>query len=888
MSEPVKVVFLTGTEQRNERLIERMRALEPELPLYVVSEFPPEKDLWIPYYIRRGLCENLRRCRAALRGKRIRLAAILLEPGLPYRRMRLAAFLLAPLRLLFFNEGLDHFMLRPWCARPIARYFLWRAENIARWQFRPGGPIYTFLWRVRHPSAFRRPLLYRLAGLAWHVPPSPSPPLSPSPPPLPEGTSVVIPSRNGRDLLERNLPAVLREGPSEVIVLDNGSDDGTAGWLREHYPEIGIEESREPLSFARAVNRGLRRARFSHVCLLNNDMAIEPGFFAPLRGAFRRVPDLFCATAQIFFPPGVRREETGKAVMPLRSREYLQDYPEAFPVTCDLPLDGEDLSYVLYGSGGCSLYSTAMLRRLGGFDEIYEPAYVEDLDAGVRAWQRGWPTVFAAGARVLHEHRATTSRYFTADELDRILEINYLRFLARTAGSERMWRYAVDRLNLLAVRRSAAAMAALEKAWRIALSRRKGGVHFLPLVTGDVAVFPGAGARAKPVVLVASPYLPFPLSHGGAVRMYNLMRRAAADFDQVLVAFSTDLKTPPKEVLDICGEVVVVRMVGSHARPRTDRPDIVEEFDSPSFRAAMRQTVRKWKPEIAQLEFTQMAQYARDCAPAKTILVEHDITLDLYRQLLANAAGGLEEYDTRQELARWERFERDAWRVVDCVVTMSEQDRNAVSGARAVTLANGVDLERFRPCGSEPDPRRLLFIGSFAHLPNVLAIAFFLNEVWPRLKQYAPRLHVIAGARHRYYLDHYRDRVTLDLEQPGIEVEDFVSDPRPAYRRTTVVVAPLVASAGTNIKIMEAMAMGKAIVSTPPGINGLELAPGRDVVVAETAEEMARAIAELLDNPERRKAIEREARARVERDYDWDTIALAQAGLYRELAETAP
>src|SRR6202011_2414440 len=106
--------------------------------------------------------------------------------------------------------------------------------------------------------------------------------------------------------------------------------------------------------------------------------------------------------------------------------------------------------------------------------------------------------------------------------------------------------------------------------------------------------------------------------------------------------------------------------------------------------------------------------------------------------------------------------------------------------------------------------------------------------------------HIIAGARHQYFLDRYQDRVRLDLKQPGIEVEDFVADVRLAYERAAVVVAPLLASAGTNIKIMEAMAMGKAIVSTPAGINGLDLSAGHDVVVVKTGAEMAEAIRGLL------------------------------------------
>src|ERR1019366_7750954 len=217
-------------------------------------------------------------------------------------------------------------------------------------------------------------------------------------------------------------------------------------------------------------------------------------------------------------------------------------------------------------------------------------------------------------------------------------------------------------------------------------------------------------------------------------------------------------------------------------------------------------------------------------------------------------------------------------------VTMSEKDRGLVSGrAHVVCLPNGVDLERFRPVGGIPDSRRLLFIGSFAHLPNVLAVDFFLREAWPQLKASRVILHIIAGARHQFYLDRYRDRVQPDLAQRGIEIEDFVADVRPAYERATLVVAPLVASAGTNIKIMEAMAMGKAVVSTPAGVNGLELTPGEDFVLVHPAREMAAAIEKLLAAPADRAHIEAAARTRVERDYSWDTIARAQSALYREL-----
>jgi len=901
LSERVKVAFASCSEDLIPTLIEKLSEIYPELPLWVVSEFPVENARWIPYHVRRGFGENLALCRAAFRGSKIVALGLVLQPRMPYWRMRLIGALLAPLATLFFNENLDHFMLRPRSAAAIAGHFWWRAKNLARWELRPGGGLYTLFWRLAHPRALERPIVARLALAAgWMIalsktltPPRPDP--RPGPP-LPEGITVVIPSRNGRRLLDRLLAGVrkdLEDIPSEIVVVDNGSEDSTDEWLRREFPEAILESSAAPLSFARAANAGIRRARYSHLCLLNNDMVVEPGFFRALRAAFHRIPDLFCATAQILFPEGKRRQETGKAVMP-----FPVD-PESFPIRCEPPLPGEDLSWVLYGSGGCSLYETTKLRRLGGLDEAYEPAYCEDLDLGWRGWLRGWPTVFAAGALVVHHHRATTSRYYTEAELQRILEVNYLRFLVRGVASARqflrLWRQGIRRLNLLAARTNPepAMLAALRVALRGPFWLREPppdaqSEDLLPaLAGGEVAVFPGLQPSGRPLVVVASPYQPYPLAHGAAVRIYNLMRRGAAYCDQVLVCFVEQLGAPPPELLELCVEIVQVRRRQSHAWPATGRPDVVEEYDHPGFRSALRQVIRKWRPGIVQLEFTQMAQYAAECAPARTILVEHDITYDLFAQMLAGSRStgvreSLEEWELRLQWRLWKRFETDAWRCVDRVATMSEKDRRTV-GAPAVCLPNGVDLDRFTPSVEEPEPRRLLFIGSFAHLPNLLAVDFFLREVWPLIASQGPRLHIIAGSRHRYYLERARDRVRVNLDQPGVEVEDFVADPRPAYRRASLVIAPLVASAGTNIKILEAMAMGKAIVSTPAGIHGLHLEHGAELLVTPTAAGMAGGIEELLGDPARRRSIEQRARAAAERRYGWDAVAAAQKRLYESL-----
>ena len=890
-SSEIKLGFASGSEDLIDQFVEEVDRMGGiRLPVYIVSEFQPTVAChWIPWHPFEDMATNLGRIRWHLRGKQIRFNCILLQPRQPYWPMRFAGMRVAPGKIYFFNENYGHFPLHPRGIVPMVKHLWWRAKNLYRWETSFHGRLFVYWWRLRNPQSWERPFYAWLAGRRG--------PLGtkalrsePAMEPLTAGITVVIPSRQGKHLLGRVLPMIREQaesaGVKEVIVVDNGSTDGTReladGWVR-------VIEERLPLSFADAVNLGIRATKTRYVCLLNNDMEIEPGFFAALERAFAEIPDLFCATAQIFFPAGQRREETGKAV-------WKQPEPRDFPLRCEEPQPGEDYTPVLYGSGGCSLFDTAKLREIGCVKQSYRPAYVEDLDTGWRGWQQGWPSVFVAGAKVVHHHQTTTSKYFKPSAIETAIELNYLRWILSSVGQEgafrKLWKQAVWRLNLLAavpepvpIPMYALRFASFHKpyfAWDRPAVAKMSEEEILALGNGDVACFPGQARSGRPVVLVATSYLPFPLSHGGAVRMYNLMREAAKDYSLVLVSFVEEFATPAPELLALCVEVIEVKREGTHYRRSTPNPKVVDEFDSDSFRAALAWARRRWKPEVAQLEFTQMGQYAEAVRPAKSILVEHDITLDLYQQLLRDK----DEYDLRLETGKWERFERDAWRKADAVVVMSEKDRATVEQARRVeVIENGVDVKRFQPAAEGTEPKRLLFIGSFAHLPNVLALAWFVNEVWPKLSGY--RLHVIAGRKPEYYLDFYKERVRVDLAKEGIELEAFVSDVRPAYARATVVIAPLLASAGTNIKVLEAMAAGKAVVATPGGVNGLTLAAGEEFVLAETAVEFAGAIERLEADPAARQAIEKRARQAAVERYSWERIGAKQKALYESLRATA-
>ena len=369
---------------------------------------------------------------------------------------------------------------------------------------------------------------------------------------------------------------------------------------------------------------------------------------------------------------------------------------------------------------------------------------------------------------------------------------------------------------------------------------------------------------------VLTPYFPYPLAHGGAVRIFHLLREMSRAFDIELFAFTDASPIETAPVLEFCSRIALVEKP-RYREPRwsTLLPPEVHEFRSPAMRRALAEEKRAFGYEALQVEYTQLAQYGGDA------LVEHDITYDLFAQVLKRENTLAAWWDW----FRWRRFETRAWRNYPVVVTMSKKDA-AVVGARARIIPNGVDLARFTP---EPERagQRLLFIGSFRHFPNVAAYRFFMESVWPLLRERCPEMTVtvVAGPD---YLIHWR--AFADSPEPPadsrVRLLGFVPDVRPLYVETNLVLVPTTVSAGTNVKALEAMAMQRAIVSTPSGVAGLGLVHHASVWEADTAKAFAEGIAALIGDRERRIRMARAAYEHARLNFDWGEIgATARAVL---------
>jgi GT2 family glycosyltransferase len=214
--------------------------------------------------------------------------------------------------------------------------------------------------------------------------------------------AVVIPSWNGRALLARCLQALSRQSERDfvTIVVDNGSSDGTADWLRENYPAVQLISNTENRGFARAVNQGIQASKGPYVAVLNNDTEPEPQWLRALLAASDAEPGIGMVASKMVFADrphvinsaGICVDLAGIAWDRFGGR--IDDPTEAAPVEIFGPC------------GGAALYSRAMLDEIGLFDESFF-AYLEDVDLAWRGRVAGWHCLYAPAARVLHRHSAT-------------------------------------------------------------------------------------------------------------------------------------------------------------------------------------------------------------------------------------------------------------------------------------------------------------------------------------------------------------------------------------------------------------------------------------------------------------------------------------------------
>ncbi|MBX9602503.1 MAG: glycosyltransferase [Bryobacteraceae bacterium] len=721
-----------------------------------------------------------------------------------------------------------------------------------------------------------------LADLIRGLMPNSVPPASDTP--RNRSASVVIPNWNGRDLLEKYLPSVLKalEGDpdNELIVVDNGSSDGSADLLRERFPRVRVLALDRNLGFGGGSNAGFRAAKNDIVVLLNNDMRVAPDFLQPLLDGFTD-PLVFSAACQIFFSdPAKVRQETGLTQVwwaggNLRVRHRQDDaisglYPCA------------------YGGGGSCAYDRRKFLELGGFDELLAPFYMEDTDLGYLAWKRGWKVLYQPKSHVWHEHRGTIGKRFSDAYIQGVLNKNYILFAWKNVHD---WRMLLSHF-LNGIADSALSAGAGHAAGRLTLAGHLRAIRQLPAairsrwraralaVLGDREALrrPLGGyfrdvferlqpEPPKPSVLFVSPYPITPPIHGGAVFMSQTIQHLAGICDLhliVLLDYENELAAH-QELKSICASAeFLVRLEARTKALGSVEPHAVREFRSQELEWLIHRQIYTRKVDLLQLEYTVLAQYGGNYRQIPSILFEHDVYFQSIARQLPGMNGLLRRIRARYEYLRAIRFELTWLPRMDRVQVCSA-DNGAylqsflprLAGKIDDDLRAGIDTTRYAYHEAEREPGTMLFLGSFRHLPNQEGLRWLFAHVLPIVHRQNPRARLLLVGSEP------PPRHALPHTDAPVELVGFVEDVREPLAKYALFLCPILSGSGVRVKLLEAFAAGIPVVSTGLGAEGLAAKDGEICALADTPEDFAARILDLLADPPRARLMARRAREYV-------------------------
>jgi sugar transferase (PEP-CTERM/EpsH1 system associated) len=385
-------------------------------------------------------------------------------------------------------------------------------------------------------------------------------------------------------------------------------------------------------------------------------------------------------------------------------------------------------------------------------------------------------------------------------------------------------------------------------------------------------------------ILLTLPRPLFPADTGGKMRSLNIFSRLVKGAEIHAVSFADPVgdaaaisqmsevftsytpvfwREAKKYSTTFYGEVL--------ANQLSSLPYFLSKCNRPRFRSTVEELMTRNDFDLLFCDFLHTAAPLLECSFRPRVVFEHNAEF-----LLRKRKWELEKHPLRKLVfgAEWKKtrtIEARVCRSFDHVMTVSRDDQQTLRHEFAIeqvsALPTGVDTDFFRPVDDRPQPGRLVFVGSMDWDPNEDGIVWFLREIFPRIRQTVPNAGLsIVGRNPSSRLRAIAGRV------PAVEITGRVHDVRPYLSRAEVVVVPLRVGGGTRIKIPEAMAMAKAVVSTPVGAEGLPFRDGREIRIAERPEDFARTVVEILNNASLRNSLGKAAREEVVSKHSWQVV----------------
>lgn len=411
-------------------------------------------------------------------------------------------------------------------------------------------------------------------------------------------------------------------------------------------------------------------------------------------------------------------------------------------------------------------------------------------------------------------------------------------------------------------------------------------------------------------ILVISSLLPYPPNTGGITRLFNLYSRLG---QKHCVTWASPIWQGTEQYVSEA-EKFCLRVVGlslndakpfpdsgwhrllfrAVARLRWERmfvfcygyvqaPGLYWLPASPERLATIRQLVTDSHFDLIVSEFEGTAELLPDGSDIPSVIVLHNSLSTLFRRIRKTYV------TSRQnrlffwpELLKIMAYERRQYSRYSLGITVSAQDQYMLKRRcphlPSVLLPNGVDVTVFQPAPPTSTSTHLIFVGHYGYPPNADAILYFCHEILPLIRQQIPSVELWA-------VGHEPPAELFQYVDQGVRVSGTVPDVRPYMAQADVMVVPLRVGGGTRLKILEGMAMAKAIVSTTLGAEGLSTVHGRDILMADRPTEFADGVVRLLRDPAMRACLGREGRKLVEQEYDWGGITARLDSVYQSVVQ---
>ena len=380
-----------------------------------------------------------------------------------------------------------------------------------------------------------------------------------------------------------------------------------------------------------------------------------------------------------------------------------------------------------------------------------------------------------------------------------------------------------------------------------------------------------------------------PLDKGGKIRTYNMLKELKRDHEITYLTLDDGAAdtVARRQAFEYCDELVCVphqsrekftagfysELLFNLASPL---PYAIKKYDSQLMRKQVRERVEAGKVDLVVCDFLAPAanvpfDLGSDAVPA--VLFQHNVESMIWKRHYEVQSNPLKKSYLYAQWLKMRAFERKMCRRFDSVVAVSSEDREQMRNEYRVEsvfdVPTGVDTDFFRPRGNQqPAPHNIVFTGSMDWLPNEDAISYFTEKVMPRIKQVIPDATLTVVGRNPY-----PSLQELARRDSSIEVTGRVDDVRPYIERAAAYVVPLRIGGGTRLKIYEAMAMEKAIISTSIGAEGLPVRDGAELLLADTAESFSEAVIRVLSDKELASDLGNRAATVVRAEFGWQRVA---------------